>query len=112
MIAPITNKQRAVYDYIVDCRRQIGVSPTLSEIADAFEVAIPTIRHHVNMLVKAGWIDRVAHQKAGITPSVEANALKELPAMIRFLAAVRDADNPALHVYQSEAKFILARITV
>lgn len=112
MIQPISSKQRAVYDYIVDCRRQIGVSPTLSEIAEAFEIGETTARHHILKLEAAGWVTRTPGRKAGALPSVEANALKQLPAMIKLLGVLRDADPDAFpfHTLQTEAQFILSRI--
>ncbi len=112
MIQPISSKQRAVYDYIVDCRRQIGVSPTLSEIADAFEVGETTARHYITKLSQAGWVTRTPGRKAGALPSVEANALKQLPAMIKLLGELRDAEpsQMPIHALQTEARFILSRI--
>lgn len=114
MIQPISRKQRAVYDYIVDCRRQIGVSPTLSEIAEAFEIGESTARWHITCLVKAGWLTRSPGRKAGALPSVEANALKQLPAMIKLLGVLRDASESEedfpFHALQTEARFILSRI--
>ena len=110
MISPITSKQRQVYDYIVDCRRQIGVSPTLSEVAEAFQVTKTTTRHHITHLVESGWLTRTPGKQAAVMPSIEAIALNQLPAMIKLLVRLRDSVSHDTRLLQAQAGLILEEI--
>jgi SOS-response transcriptional repressor LexA len=63
---PLTPMQSAVLGYIADFRKQQPYSPTLQEIADAFEVSKVSIFEHVTNLEAKGWITRDKHQARSI----------------------------------------------
>lgn len=54
---PITDRQREVYDYIVDHCEQRGYSPTLREICRAFKFRSPNgALCHLEPLRRKGWV--------------------------------------------------------
>lgn len=62
----LTKKQARVLNYVKKIQEKKNYSPALSEIADHFEVSIPTIHQHVDFLERKGY---VAKQK-GVKNSI------------------------------------------
>ena len=63
----LTEKQRAVLDYVSGRIRSGAVAPTLQEIADRFGYAsTASAQKHVDLLVAKGYLVRAKHQKRGL----------------------------------------------
>lgn len=64
---PLTDKQRAIYDYIKECIEVDRRPPTVREIADQFGMRSPKgATDHLTALERKGWIDRTPHSSRGI----------------------------------------------
>lgn len=58
--APLTDRQREVYDWIVDHCEGKGYAPTVRELARAFDFSSPNGAYcHLAALAKKGWVSWV-----------------------------------------------------
>ena len=65
----LTDKQRAIYDWIVDYCETYGYSPTVRELVTAFEFGSPnSAMCHLKPLMKKGWISWVRYRSRTIRP--------------------------------------------
>lgn len=68
MTATLTHKQRAIYDFVVDCVRAHGIPPSLIEIADAFDLnSLSGVSDHLRALERKGFIRR----RRGVSRGIE-----------------------------------------
>lgn len=67
-IKPLTGKQKQVFDFIASFVQENGFSPTLQEIADYLGKNISTAQHHVDELIKRGYLKKNSNKARGITP--------------------------------------------
>ncbi len=64
----LTHKQRAIYDFVVDCVHRQGIPPSLTEIAEAFELASPSgVADHLRAIERKGYIRR----RRGVSRGIE-----------------------------------------
>jgi repressor LexA len=56
--APLTRRQRQVLDFVTAYHGEHRVTPTLSEIADALGLTLPTIHEHLVNLERKGHLRR------------------------------------------------------
>lgn len=67
MTTTLTKRQRAIYDYIVDCIHSEGIPPSLTEIAAAFDLASASgVADHLRALERKGYIRRRPGMSRGI----------------------------------------------
>lgn len=65
----LTDKQRAVYDWIVDYCESHGYSPTIRELCAAFGFDSPNgAMCHIRPLAKKGWVRWTPHRSRTIRP--------------------------------------------
>lgn len=87
---PITDRQRAVFDFIEASSADVGVPPTLQEIADAFGFVPAAALKHVRKLEAAGYLEIVPNQARGIRlkrlNQARSASLLELPLVGRVAA--------------------------
>ena len=62
----LTPQQRRVLDFVVDYRRECGMSPLLTEIADALGASKVTAFEHVRALERKGFIRTARHKSRSI----------------------------------------------
>ena len=68
MSAELTEKQRAIYDFVADCVYRQGMPPSLAEIATAFELAsLSGVVDHLRALERKGYIRR----RRGVSRGIE-----------------------------------------
>jgi len=68
MTTELTKRQRAIYDYVVECIHAEGIPPSLTEIAEAFELASASgVADHLRALERKGYIRR----RPGISRGIE-----------------------------------------
>lgn len=68
MSTQLTRKQRAIYDFVVDCVNRQGIPPSLTEIAQAFDLASPSgVSDHLRALERKGFIRR----RRGVSRGIE-----------------------------------------
>ena len=66
---PLTDRQREVYDWIVDYCETYGYSPTVRELVKAFGFGSPnSALCHLKPLAKKGWIRWTPHRSRTIRP--------------------------------------------
>ena len=66
-MGPLSHIQRTIYDYIVRCIQVEDMPPTNREILRETGLSSTAhVDHHLNALVKKGWITRVAGKSRGI----------------------------------------------
>lgn len=64
----LTHKQRAIYEFVVDCVHRQGIPPSLSEIAGAFGLAsLSGVADHLRALERKGYIRR----RRGVSRGIE-----------------------------------------
>ena len=67
MTTTLTKRQRAIYDYIVECIHSEGIPPSLTEIAEAFQLASASgVADHLRALERKGYIRRRPGMSRGI----------------------------------------------
>ncbi len=73
----LTKKQAEIFHYIEKFQKQKNYSPALGNIANYFDVSIPTIHEHVNYLEKKGYLKKQKGKKCSIQP-IKNNREKDL----------------------------------
>jgi repressor LexA len=64
---PLSHIQRTMYDYIAHCLQAEGMPPTNREICCELGLSSTAhVDHHLNALVKKGWITKRAGKSRGI----------------------------------------------
>jgi|TARA_E500000318_G_scaffold57917_1_gene53655 DNA-binding MarR family transcriptional regulator len=63
----LTEKQRQVYDILVESQKIHGFVPTMSAIAEKIGVTKSTVQVHLKALESRGWIKAAGGKKSGIT---------------------------------------------
>jgi repressor LexA len=64
----LTRKQRAIYEFIADCVQRQGIPPSLTEIAEQFELASASgVADHLRALERKGYIRR----RRGVSRGIE-----------------------------------------
>lgn len=67
--APLTDRQREIYEWIVTWCEQRGYAPTVRELAKAFDFQSPNGAYcHLAALSKKGWLSWVPNQCRTIRP--------------------------------------------
>lgn len=62
---PLTERQKAVYDWMVDYRTQHGNNPTVREIAEEFGISSPNgVVAHLRAMEAKGWIARGVYRES------------------------------------------------
>lgn len=82
-----TDKQKAIFDYIVDYRSRNLCSPTIREIGEKFGIGSPNgVVCHINSLVRKGLILKVGKRKI-LTPSEQSPSalMREFVSLISEL---------------------------
>lgn len=88
MSTELTKKQRAIYDYIVDCVYRQGIPPSLTEIAAAFDlVSLSGVADHLRALERKGYIRR----RRGVSRGIELADVSRLRAAPTATAAATSA---------------------
>lgn len=73
-IAPLTKRQREVYDYIAAHLRDTGFAPSLEEIGVAMNLSsLATVHKHLSNLAERGYIARSWNRARSITLLVGPN---------------------------------------
>lgn len=76
----LTNKQKAVLQFLKKYYIENDVSPTMQEVAENFGLSIPTIQGYFKELELKGAIKRTPHKNRSISiTSIESNNTKLLP---------------------------------
>lgn len=66
---PITDKQRAVYDWVVEYCESNGYSPTIRELCEAFSIKSTNgVMAHLHPLRKKGWLTWTPHRSRTVRP--------------------------------------------
>ncbi len=77
-----SKRQAEILEFVAKFQRQKGYSPSLSEIADYFEVSIPTVHQHVSYLRKKKLLTALKGKKRSIQPfNDQKRDLVEIPLM-------------------------------
>lgn len=74
----LSKRQAEVFNYITDFQKKNGYSPSLSEIANFFDVSTPTIHQHVSYLEKKGFITRSKHKNRSFQIKKNDSPFKEI----------------------------------
>jgi len=54
---PLTDRQRAIYDHIVEHQRTRGYGITIRELADAFQIRSPNgVKQHLELIKRKGYL--------------------------------------------------------
>jgi repressor LexA len=104
MSTELTVKQRAIYDFVVECVHVEGIPPSLTEIAAAFDlVSVSGVADHLRALERKGFIRRrrgvsrgielvdVSRRRSAPDPAVEVPVIGSLPARKRLELDARDS---------------------
>jgi len=82
-----SKRQAEILKFIVDFQRKKSYSPSLSEIADFFDISIPTVHQHVSYLRKKKLLTTQKGKKRSILPfNDQKRDIVEIPLM-GFIAA-------------------------
>jgi len=77
----LTKKQKEVLDFILKFKKEKGYSPSLEEIAEYFDVSIPTIHQHIQALKEKGMLSTRKGEKRSIS-------LKDDPFSVIYIPLV------------------------
>lgn len=79
MLAPITKRQKQVFDFIKKYIDRYGYSPTLNEIKKALNLsAVSTVHQHIEVLINKGYINRSDNMARAIEINKDDNLI-EIP---------------------------------
>lgn len=88
--APLTERQKAILDFIAEHHRDRGIPPTHREICEQFGYSsYGTVHKHLRLLQEKGYLDRQGHQKRGLRlleTAAGPRGLPELPFLGRIAA--------------------------
>lgn len=92
MAEVLTPMRRKILEYIVTCQRERNFPPTIREIAAHVGLNAPaTVANHIEVLKKAGYIEKNPKQPRTLTVHLDAeSSTPELPASLRLLPFVGD----------------------
>jgi len=86
-MSPLTPKQKAVYDYILDFSQSYGYPPSQNEIAKAFGwSSLGTVQNYLVRLVREGVLEKNWNAKRGLKPIKPKTEAIELP-LVGLVAA-------------------------
>src|ERR1044071_4756238 len=89
LMEQLTERQKAVYEFIRDKIRNRGYGPTVREIGEQFEISSPNgVMCHLKALEKKGLITREPNMSRAIQLSAESLEEKGLPLAGRVAAGV------------------------
>lgn len=80
----MTPRRLRVLRYIQSYRQKHGVSPTLSEIADALDVAVSNIHFHLTKLKNQGYLDWSTKRRSIVLYERESEMLRQARANFRI----------------------------
>lgn len=67
----LTPRQKEIYTFIVNFRKENGYSPTFREIGKGcFLASSSTVARHVDNLVRKGYLDYIPYETRTITPKI------------------------------------------
>lgn len=68
---PLTKKQQAVFDFIVERTRADHVSPSLQEIGLQFNIkSLSTVAWYIECLTNKGWLERTGPRAIKLPPDL------------------------------------------
>lgn len=115
-MSELTPPQRKIFEFIAHQVREVGVPPTVREIARRFEVAIGTVQGHLEALDRKGAIRRMRDRARGLALAVHGEGaggirlpvLGRVPAGLPVEAiALSDEQYPVPREIAQGANFIL-----
>jgi len=90
MLPPLTDRQKAIYDFLLKTIREKGFAPSIPEIGKQFRIASTNgVSDHLKALEKKGYIRRVgkrAIEVANALGKTVLNATREVPLLGRVPA--------------------------
>ena len=96
MLLPLTDRQKAIYDFLLKTIREKGFAPSIHEIGKQFKIASTNgVSDHLKALEKKGYIRRVGKRaievanalgKTVLTATREVPVLGRVPAGKPFLS--------------------------
>ncbi len=63
----LTEKQKAIFDLIVEMEKINGVTPTQKQLSENFGIAQAKIAKHLAAIERRGWIQRARGLKNGLS---------------------------------------------
>lgn len=77
-----SKRQAEILEFVAGFQREKGYSPSLAEIADYFDISIPTVHQHVSYLRKKNLLATLKGKKRSIQPfNDQKRDLVEIPLM-------------------------------
>jgi len=74
----LSKRQAEVLKFVTDFRKTRNYSPSLTEIAEYFEVSVPTIHQHISYLQQKGFIKTEKNKKRSINVQAGNVAIKRM----------------------------------
>jgi repressor LexA len=94
----LTNRQREVYDFIVEFRREHAYVPTIREISYHFKFNIKSAHDHLKALARKGWIRRAGKGSRAIEILGPSGSMDDFDVQVaRIPMAGRIAAGPTSH---------------
>src|SRR3989338_9583084 len=93
----LTKKQARVLDYVTKCKDKKNYSTALTEIADHFEISIPTVHQHVDYLERKGYLVKNKEQKHSIKVL---KTMREILPNIEIAPIIQLTDNEETRKYK------------
>jgi repressor LexA len=85
----LTERQKAILDFILEFRRQRGIAPTHREICEQFGFSsYGTAYKHLKLLAEKGYLKRDRHQRRGLELLPSAGVDEEAGAELPFLGRI------------------------
>ncbi len=85
----LTERQKAILDYILEFRRERGIAPTHREICERFGFSsYGTAYKHLKLLAEKGYLKRDRHQRRGLELLPSAGVTEEAAGELPFLGRI------------------------
>jgi len=66
----LTDKQKELYNFIMEFRAIHGYSPTLSEMAEDLDISHQGASCHLSAVIKKGWLVKSAGKSRSVLPAL------------------------------------------
>ena len=93
----MTKRQKEVMDFLKEYYHNNGVTPTMKEVSEYFEVSISTIQSHFKSLEIKGHLSKSPHHARGI--KIE-NSPKKIIFKAELISKLQELENRILNLEQ------------
>ncbi|MBI3305764.1 site-specific DNA-methyltransferase [Candidatus Nomurabacteria bacterium] len=106
----LTKKQAQLFDYLNKFEQKNNYSPALSNMADHFNVSIPTIHQHVDYLERKGYLIKEKGVKYSIKVLKRMSDIGSLPTQEKNISSIKHGELPINKIICGDAVKVMEKM--